>query len=318
MSKKTKTTTTPTNPEWVTSGIQGLMGQISDLGKRDPYSFVAGTNPLLEQARTNLLGTGVPGQMTDYEQARKYINEGAGGGGSVQSASLLDNLDNYMSPYTKSVVDAALADFDYGAGKTRAQQDLDIANAGAFGGSGSALTRSMTEDSLARSRASTSANLHDQAFNVGAGLSGQDADRRQAASIANAQLAEQAASRRLQAGSALANISNANIGQLASVGDYYRQMEQQRLQAPISLLGTQAGLVGGLPLQLFQGNVSTSKTSDPIGQFAALAGGLGALGLAPFTGGASAAVLGTGASTLKTALGAVPLNFQNPGFGSRY
>lgn len=308
MSKKSKTTTTPTNPEWVTSGIQGLMGQVSDLGKRDPYSFVAGSNPLLEQARTNLLGTGVPGEMTDYQQARQFVMDGAGGGGSVQGASLLDGLDKYMSPYTKGVVESALADFDYGAGQTRAQQDLNIARDAAFGGSGAALTRSTTEGSLARARATTSAGLYDQAFNTGATLSGQDADRRQAASIANAQLAEQAASRRLQAGTALAGISNANIGQLSSVGDYFRQMEQQRLQAPISLLTSQAGVASQLPLQLFQGNIQKTKTSDPLGAIATLA----PIALAPFTGGAS---LGFGAG-LKGASAAKGLLGGSSGGGS--
>ncbi|MEO8113741.1 MAG: hypothetical protein ABI655_05140 [Phenylobacterium sp.] len=115
----------------------------------------------------------------------------AGQATDAQAGSLLDNLGGYMSPYRRDVVDSALNDYDFGAGQTRAQQDLDLAGSGAFGGSGAALTRSMTEDALTRGRATTSANLYDQMFQRGAALSADDANRRQQVSLANAAAANQ-------------------------------------------------------------------------------------------------------------------------------
>jgi hypothetical protein len=105
---------------------------------------------------------------------------------TYSASSLLDGLDKYMSPYTGQVVDAALQDYDYGAGQTRASQALDEARSGAFGGSGAAIGRSMTEGELARGRGSLSANLRDQGFTRGAGLSAQDAGFRNDASRFNA------------------------------------------------------------------------------------------------------------------------------------
>ena len=105
---------------------------------------------------------------------------------NYSASSLLEGLDKYMSPYTGQVVDAALQDYDYGAGQTRASQALDEARSGAFGGSGAAIGRSMTEGELARGRGSLSANLRDQGFTRGAGLSAQDAGFRNDASRFNA------------------------------------------------------------------------------------------------------------------------------------
>lgn len=102
-----------------------------------------------------------------------------------KASSLLDNLGAYMSPYTGQVVDAALSDYDYGAGQTLAQQKLDERRNGAFGDSGLAITRSQTSDALTRGRGSLSAGLRDQAFNTGANLSNLDAGRRQEMDVTN-------------------------------------------------------------------------------------------------------------------------------------
>ena len=141
------------------------------------------------------------GQATNFDavkagQARSYDAVKAGqaqgydptsaSASTYSASSLLDGLDKYMSPYTGQVVDAALADYDYGAGQTRASQALDEARSGAFGGSGAAIARSMTESDLARGRGSLSANLRDQGFTRGTGLSAQDAGFRNDASRFNA------------------------------------------------------------------------------------------------------------------------------------
>lgn len=266
---------------------------------------MAGADPLQQQAAQGASQLGGDRSWLDSIMSQN--------GPSVQNASLLDGLDKYMSPYTQQVVDASLADFDYGAGQTRAQQDLDMARSGAFGGSGAAITRSMTEDALNRGRAMTSATLRDQGFQVGAGLSGQDADRRQQASALNAQLAQQQAALRGQLGFAAEESDRANVGLQGDLGAMLRAIAQDKAVSPINLLQTQVALQGGLPLGLFQGQnqsgtsraSQTTTSSDPMGTL----GSLAMLAAAPFTGGASLGGLaGLGGMFGANAIrGAVPL-----------
>jgi len=132
----------------------------------------------------------VTGKATNYDAIKAGQAQGYDAQNAIASnyaaSSLLEGLDKYMSPYTGQVVDAALQDYDYGAGQTRANQALDEARSGAFGGSGAAIGRSMTEGELARGRGSLSANLRDQGFTRGAGLSAQDAGFRNDAARFNA------------------------------------------------------------------------------------------------------------------------------------
>ena len=344
MSKKTKTssqststaTRTPTNPEWVTSGLQGLGGKIMGLADQDPRSFVAGPSALQSQ----VFGDAAKLKTSPrFNQAGDIFNQVAGAGANTYEAqgydaerfnasSLLEGLDKYMSPYTGDVVNTALADYDFGAGETRANQALDEARSGAFGGSGAAITRALTEDSLTRGRGALSAGLRDTAFTRGAGLSATDAGFRNQAAAANAAAANQAAAfraqaaneagrfnagamdtalaRQLSAGGALQGLgaqegadTRSNLALQGALGTDQRAIEQAQAAAPLSVLQALSGTFSGLPLNLLSGETqtgsqqssSTSKTSDPMGAIATL----GSLALAPFTGGASLAGLGMNA-----------------------
>ena len=216
MSKKTRTTSsstqtrTPNNPTWVTEGLAGVGGALQGLMTMDPKSFVAGPSALQTKAFDAAGGLKL---SDDYGRARGIFNDVAGAGANTYDAtgydptkageavgydptsaqavtynasSLLEGLEKYMSPYTGQVVDAALTDFDFGAGQTRANQALEEARSGAFGGSGAAIGRSLTEGEIMRGRGSLSANLRDQGFMRGAGLSAQDAGFRNDAARANA------------------------------------------------------------------------------------------------------------------------------------
>jgi len=219
-SQSTSTTTsTPTNPEWVTQGVQGLSTKVMDLLGRDPKSFVAGPSALQTKAwgdAQNLTSSPFFGQAgnifkdvagagantydsTGYDptdatsqgyDAVNWTGQGydatKANASTYNASSLLDGLDKYMSPYTNDVVNTALSDYDYGAGQTRANQALDEARSGAFGGSGAAITRALTEDNLTRGRGTLSAGLRDQAFGRGAALSAQDAGFRNDAARYNA------------------------------------------------------------------------------------------------------------------------------------
>ncbi len=85
MSKKTKTssqststaTRTPTNPEWVTSGLQGLGGKIMGLADQDPRSFVAGPSTLQNQ----VFGDAAKLKTSPrFNQAGDIFNQVAGAG----------------------------------------------------------------------------------------------------------------------------------------------------------------------------------------------------------------------------------------------
>ena len=309
------TTTTPIVPDWASSLTQGVAGKVSGLLDADPYQRVAPAHALQTQAAAG--AAALNGSPWHYEGAldlmrgagqrdaptyRPTLGKAATGQSQdAQAASLLDNLQAYMSPYRDQVVNSALSDFDFGAGQTRAQQDLDLAGAGAFGGSGAALTRSMTEDALTRGRATTSANLLDQMFQRGAALSAEDANRRQQVSLANAAAAnqfglqnlaatnefgamnanaaneaarfnagamEQTYQRQMDAAKGLADISGAygdnqraNIAAQAALGGTLRDIDQQQRDAPVTNAQQIVAMLSGIPMNLFTGQQTNSTES---------------------------------------------------------
>ena len=205
-----RTVTTPTRPDWVDAQAKGLNDALTDLGRADPAASVAGLSDLERRASEGAAGLGLGGGWnagsTDWANwgrptaatspaptapAPDLSGARLEGRGEVpQAASVLDNLSAYMTPFRDQVLAAAMGDYDAEAGRRRAAQDLEMAGQGAFGGSGAALTRSLTEGELARGRNSRLAGLLDQMFAQGASLSAGDADRRQQASTAAAQLGQ--------------------------------------------------------------------------------------------------------------------------------
>jgi hypothetical protein len=312
-SQSTSTATrTPINPEWVTSGLEGLGGKIMGLANENPRKFVAGASPLQTRAFVDAAKLKTSPR---FNQAGDIFNQVAGAGANTYEAqgydaerydaerfnasSLLEGLDKYMSPYTGDVVNTALADYDFGAGETRANQALDEARSGAFGGSGAAITRALTEDSLTRGRGALSAGLRDTAFTRGAGLSATDAGFRNQAAAANAAAANQAAAanaaaanqaaafraqaaneagrfnagametalaRQLSAGGALGSLgaqegadTRANVALQGQMGAEQRAISQALAGAPISVLQALAGTYSGLPLNLLSGETMTGS-----------------------------------------------------------
>lgn len=238
--QQTSMTTTPTNPAFVTQGIEGLAGKIGDTFKSlDPYSLVAGPDPLQTQAAG--LAAGLQQTGRGFGQAADIYKGLAGGGGSI-----LDHLGDYMSPYTKDVVDTSLADYDFGAGQTRAQNQLALAGDTTFGGSGGAIQTALSEDAINRGRGSLSAGLRDQAFNTGAGLASSDMERQLQAKLA-------AASGLTQNAQVRGSEDRANIGAQADIGEMLRQIEAARKLAPVTALGAESSLFSGLPLDLLHG-----------------------------------------------------------------
>jgi len=292
-----RTVTTPIRPDWVDAQARGLNEALTDLGRRDPAASVAPVSDLERRASEGAAGLGVGagwgGGGTDWTNWGRTPPEPPGatlaGRGEVpQAASVLDNLSSYMTPFRDQVLNAAMDDYDAEAGRRRAAQDLELAGQGAFGGSGAALTRSLTEGELARGRNSRLAGLLDQMFTQGSGLASGDADRRQQASTAAAQLAQTRdlerarLSQAAEAGRMQDALARAQLGQegelarsrlgldeaasrradaetQARIGAQARAVEQARLSAPEQALARRIEMFSGLPLGLFQGSETNSQ-----------------------------------------------------------
>jgi hypothetical protein len=303
-----RTVTTPTRPDWVDAQARGLNEALTDLGRRDPAASVAPVSDLERRASEGAAGLGVGAGWgaggTDWAgwgraapapapalapTAPDLSGARLDGAGEVpRAASVLDNLSAYMTPFRDQVLQAAMDDYDAEAGRRRAAQDLDLAGQGAFGGSGAALTRSLTEGELARGRNSRLAGLLDQMFTQGASLSAGDADRRQQASTAAAQLAQARdletarLSQTAEAGRMQDALARAQLGQegelarsrlgldeaasrradaeaQARIGAQVRAVEQARLSAPEQALARRIEMFSGLPLGLFQGSETNSQ-----------------------------------------------------------
>jgi hypothetical protein len=297
-------TVTPNNPAYVDQGLQGLAGQVMNLSNADPYSFVAGPNTNLQQAGQN--AAGLTGSPWNYDAAAD-LTRGVAQANSPQTSAVRASryINSYMDPYMNDVVNSSLADYNVGAGQTRAQNQLALAGDTTFGGSGGAIQTALSNDAIDRGRASLTSGLRSAGFSQALGAAQQDANRQQNTNDMNAQLMGQGADRTLNAAGQLANIAGqygdqqrANIASQGGIGAILQQLAQNRAQAPLSLLGTQAALFSGLPLGLVHGQTedgtangtqtgqSTTKTSDPMGTFGgllsgagSLASGLGAMGL---------------------------------------
>jgi hypothetical protein len=294
--------------------IQGAYGTVSQLAGANPQDYIAGLNPLQALAGQTAQQAGGGNYMGDAAAMTKLYGTGSAGSYAPANAtaqSLLDNLSAYQNPYTDAVVRSSLNDFDVNAGHTLGQQRLDMGGSGAFGGSGAGLTQSMTQGELARARGSLDSGLRDQGFNTATTLSGQDAQRRQDVSLANANAANQAGQfnatshnqaldRGMAAGAQIGQLGTANDASIRAnaatqdaIGGDLRSVAQSQAGAPLALSSWANTNYAGLPSQLFVGQhtvgdgTDTTKTSDPLGSIAGLAMGLGSMGLAPFTGGAS-------------------------------
>lgn len=280
--KKTKTTTDSsstgttagtsnvtsigTAPDWITSALKGVTNNVTSLGAANPQSYVAGANPL--QAQAGAAAGTLSGLPWNFDTAAT-LARGVAGSSAPQTSGVSASgyMGNYQNPWLKNVVNSTLADYDTNAGKTRAQQSLDLAGSGAFGGSGAALTQSATEGELARGRASAESGLLSQGFNTALGAAQQDAGRQQGANDINAQLTGQQQDRTLAAGKQLTDLSTAydanqraNIGTQAGVGDALRQITQQQATAPLDLASWQSSALPSMLQGLFGKDVNGATT----------------------------------------------------------
>lgn len=274
-SSTTTSATTPTIPQWGSDLTQRIAGQVGQFADLNPGSLVAPEHELQQYAAKVAAGLGQwapsstvggPRDPTDtnWSSAYQTADTPFASGGKAY-----DFVDRYLNPYLKDVVDTSAVDFDAQAGRTRAQQALDLAGSGAFGGSGAALTQSMTEGELSRARASTLAGLRSQAFQTAIGAAAGDADRATQARIANVQLTLQDRAQKTDLGFrtqgqqlAVDDARRADIATQAGLGETLRGVRQQQLEAPTTHAQQVVAMLSGLPIQLFTGQQTTGTTSE--------------------------------------------------------
>lgn len=291
MSKKSTTkqtsnqtvTATPTNPEWVTSGVQGLQGRINGLLDTDPQSLVPGASPLQARAfdEASTLGLAPGAGLTAAKGQAGNLMTSAPAGRSLLDA----DVDEYLNPYLDRVVNTTLTGLDEQTGMKRAQLAAQQAAGQKFSGSGSAIERALFERGAAQDRAKTEADLRSGAFDRATTLASSDLDRLQQAD-------QFGRSSQLQATGLLGDLSNAeaandraDLGLLSDLGVQQRGIDRDQRGAEANLLTLISALNGQQPYDLFRGQTtnatgsSTTKTkeSDPLGAAGGLLSGLGSL-----------------------------------------
>jgi hypothetical protein len=267
--QNTTSVTTKQNPQYMEDLQASLANKIKGVGEMDPASFVAGADPLQTQAADIV----------------KRLTGGSANAGYDEVADLLRGITgaptDYESQHTGAVVDTTLAGMDRQSARDKAALTLKQAGQNAFGGSGVAIEDALLTSEQGANRAAAEAQLRDEAWKTGQSLT------------------QTALDRKLQATGMLGDLNTtrsaedrANAAMSADLGGILRDIEQQRLAAPISHVDSLATLNAKMPWQLMTGETtnqnSTTKTKDPMGTI----GGLAMLAAAPFTGGASLAGLG--------------------------
>jgi hypothetical protein len=312
-------TQTPQVPTWISNPTQALASQISSLQAGGPASYLPGISDLQSQAA---LAAGNLGTSSYFGQAGDTLNSlpnvssstinNGGAIDPVTGQSLLTNLSDYYNPFESQVLNPVLNDYDYQSGVTQAAQAAKAAAGQAFGGSRYGIQEAQTTSDLARGRATTESGLLNTMYTTAASQSADDANRRQAALLANQQAQENTAGRSLTAqqsnqqaalqaqqdnltaalqkaglltglGTAQDTSNRANISLQDEVGSQMTNMQNVIKQYPLAYQAQLESLLSGLNPSMYVGSTSsgtgtsasksqTTETSSP--------GVLGALGTA--------------------------------------
>lgn len=147
---------------WVTQGGKGLYDQASQWLADNPWQNYSG--PLtasfgepFNQAKTYLSGI--------LGKANPYTTQAAGGYQSVMGA--IDpnaSISDYMSPYLKAVLNPQLDAINQAAGEQGQAADASATMQGAYGGTGSGLTRALLNKNTQQQIANTTGAAYNNAF----------------------------------------------------------------------------------------------------------------------------------------------------------
>lgn len=276
-SKKTKTTTnqtattnqtntsTPIIQDWIANPIQDLTKKTGDVYNNfDPSKLVAGPTDLQTSAANSAANFGAP---PAYSMAQNLLGEaGSAGAQNVGNVDISGYISKFMNPYLKDVVDTSLSDYDFGAGQTRAQDQLARAGDSTFGGSSGAIQTALSNARLAAGRGSLAAGLRSDAYDKAAGLATQQAGMDYNTGLANANFGENALTRKLNAGTGLTSLgtsmgadARANAGAQFDIGEALRKIKEGQNTAPLDLINRHIAALSGLPLDMFKGQTTNTN-----------------------------------------------------------
>lgn len=220
-------TTTPNNPAWVTSALQGYTDRVNQIGQNDASQYVTGPTATQTQA---------------YNSAQTLGNNT--GGIFSQAQKILSGLsDAYENPYTEGVINSAMADYDQQAGQLKASNAAAAAKNNAFGGSRYALTEALTNSQLNQDRSSLYSGLLSDAY---------DKSINNKLNTANALTG---------LGTAQGSDERANISTQLSAGADERAINQEQATADITLAQILGALYGQGQYGLLQGQTSTGNST---------------------------------------------------------
>lgn len=309
-------------PTWLDEGAQNTFRTITDFTQpflhQAPTQAVAGFSPLQQQsfalaqqmaaapplasldprAFTALAEHGAPRIDASNVTAPNAITPA-----SVSVQRFTDaNIDAYLNPYRRAVIDDTLARLGRENDQAVAQLNARAASAQAFGGSRHAVQGAEQTRGFLQTAAQTANTLNAQAFEAARRSIESDQDRALQAAAQNAQLAQQAAVLRQQQEmqAALANqealmratLANqaaqqqtdafrlqalreartselatddrqrTTIGLLNELGGQQQALEQAQLNVPWDMLERQIAAAAGLPHGYTTTQNSTSKTTS--------------------------------------------------------
>jgi hypothetical protein len=224
------------------------------------YGNVQRAQQLADAAMTPYPGDRVAGFNADQQAsfgAMRNIYDNAIGAGTLSSAiqqagfganyvpeqvaspNLSDiDISRYFDPFVNNVVDATNADLERARLIENLQNDSRASQAGAFGGTGAEVARSLTNDNFLRAKATNSATLRSQAFQNAQSMGVGDLSRRLAAAQSNQSAGLQAAQSRIEAAGILGQLSGQELDQamtragvLGTIGSAQQALQQQQLDA---------------------------------------------------------------------------------------
>jgi hypothetical protein len=206
------------------------------------------------------------------------------------------NLDPYMNPFTKSVIDTSLATGKDALAIAKNQTRDAAARAGAFGGSRQGVQEAVADAEYAKDAASLAAGLNAQNFAQAQGAAGTDIANNLSAQAQNAGNALSGAGVNLSAATGAAGVAstqqqqylnslfaalmgqNQVQGQNQAVNQFNSDVANATNMLPVQRLQLQQGALAGVPLAQTTTGTTTGVTTQPGNSLMQTLGGIIGLG----------------------------------------
>lgn len=261
-SSQNQTQTNTTDPELKSLLMNNYATAQGNAGSLTPYTgqLTAGMNPTQQQAQGLLTGIG-----TD-QSGQTAINGAKSAVTGILNGNITDNLDQYMNPYTKDVINASVAQNEQARQIANMNDNQKATAAGAFGGSRSGVANAVTNQLYDQNDQTNIANLNSQNYNQAI-----------QSSLAQAGLTMNAAGQVVSLNNAGLQDATTRAGILGAVGDanqaqtqaqddsaYQEFLRQQGFGAQQqSILNAALGLLPNQQTVTTNGTGSSSTKSNP-------------------------------------------------------